>query len=141
MWHISLVAPQHVGSSRTRARTGVPCIGRRILNHCATKEVLSEFLIQILSIASLFGLVISFILIYESFKNIFLILFMFLLGHCLFFNFFSMVSFYTQDVYTFDVDKSINFLFIVFALGLRLKFPMPFYGYVNIQLSCLFGLS
>ena len=29
-----------MGSSRTRARTRVPCIGRRILNHCATREVL-----------------------------------------------------------------------------------------------------
>ena len=28
----------HVGSSRARARTRVPCIGRRILNHCATRE-------------------------------------------------------------------------------------------------------
>ena len=27
-----------VGSSRARARTHVPCIGRRILNHCATRE-------------------------------------------------------------------------------------------------------
>ena len=26
-------------SSRTRARTCVPCIGRRILNHCTTREV------------------------------------------------------------------------------------------------------
>ena len=26
------------GSSRTRARTRTPCIGRRILNHCATRE-------------------------------------------------------------------------------------------------------
>ena len=33
-----LVAPRHVGSSQTRARTRVPCIGRRILNHCATRE-------------------------------------------------------------------------------------------------------
>ena len=32
-------APQHVGSSRTRARTHVPCIGRQILNHSATREV------------------------------------------------------------------------------------------------------
>ena len=31
-------ALQHVGSSRTRARTRVPCIGRRTLNHCATRE-------------------------------------------------------------------------------------------------------
>ena len=34
------LAPRHVGSSRTRARTLVPCIGRRILNHCATREAL-----------------------------------------------------------------------------------------------------
>ena len=27
-----------MGYSRTRARTHVPCIGRRILNHCATRE-------------------------------------------------------------------------------------------------------
>ena len=33
-----LVAPLHVGSSRTRDRTRVPCIGRWILNHCATTE-------------------------------------------------------------------------------------------------------
>ena len=29
-----------MGSSRTRAQTRVPCIGRQILNHCATREVL-----------------------------------------------------------------------------------------------------
>ena len=39
LWHMDLVAPRHVGSSRTRARTHVPCIGRRILNHCAPREV------------------------------------------------------------------------------------------------------
>ena len=27
-----------MGSSQTRARTRVPCIGRQILNHCATRE-------------------------------------------------------------------------------------------------------
>ena len=37
---MGLVALQHVGSSRTRAQTCFPCIGRRILNHCATREVL-----------------------------------------------------------------------------------------------------
>ena len=36
---MGLVAPRHVGSSQTRARTCVPCTGRRILNHCATREV------------------------------------------------------------------------------------------------------
>ncbi|KAJ8794192.1 hypothetical protein J1605_003338 [Eschrichtius robustus] len=35
---MGLVAPRHVGSSRTRARTCVPCIGRWILNRCATRE-------------------------------------------------------------------------------------------------------
>ena len=30
---------RHVGSSRTRDQTHVPCIGRQILNHCATREV------------------------------------------------------------------------------------------------------
>ena len=34
----SVVAPRHVGSSQTRARTRVSCIGRRILNHCAIRE-------------------------------------------------------------------------------------------------------
>ena len=38
LWLAGLVAPWRVGSSRTRARTRVPCIGRRILNHCATRE-------------------------------------------------------------------------------------------------------
>ena len=42
---MGLVAPRHVGPSRTRARTRVPCIGRRILNHCATREVLGVSLI------------------------------------------------------------------------------------------------
>ena len=40
LWCTGLVAPQHVGSSWTRARTRVPCIGRRILNHCTTREAL-----------------------------------------------------------------------------------------------------
>ena len=39
LWHTGLAAPWHVGSSRTRDRTHVPCIGRRILNHCTTREV------------------------------------------------------------------------------------------------------
>ena len=39
LWCMGLVAPRHVGSFRTRARTHVPFIGRQILNHCATREV------------------------------------------------------------------------------------------------------
>ena len=38
LWLTGLVAPRHVGSSQTRARTRVPCISRQILNHCATSE-------------------------------------------------------------------------------------------------------
>ena len=40
LWLTGLVAPRHVGSSQTRARTRVACIGRQILNHCATREAL-----------------------------------------------------------------------------------------------------
>ena len=39
LWLAGLLAPRHVGSSRTRARTRVPCIGKQILNHCTTREV------------------------------------------------------------------------------------------------------
>ena len=40
LWLTGLVAPRHAGSSQTRARTCVPCIGRQTLNHCATREAL-----------------------------------------------------------------------------------------------------
>ena len=36
---MSLVTPQHVGSSRIGDQTHVPCTGRRILNHWMTREV------------------------------------------------------------------------------------------------------
>ena len=39
LWLMGLVTPWHVGSSWTRARTRVPCIGRWILNHWAPREV------------------------------------------------------------------------------------------------------
>ena len=38
LWLTGLVAPRHVGSSQTRAQTRVPCVGRQILNHCATRD-------------------------------------------------------------------------------------------------------
>ena len=38
----------HAGSSRTRARTRVPCTGRRTPNHCATREVPLSFKCSIL---------------------------------------------------------------------------------------------
>ena len=40
LWLTGLVAPRHVGSSQSRARTCVPCISRQILNRCATREAL-----------------------------------------------------------------------------------------------------
>ena len=46
LWLTGLVAPRHVGSSQTRARTRVPCIGRQILNHCATREAQYSILKQ-----------------------------------------------------------------------------------------------
>ena len=41
LWLTGPVAPRHVGSSQTRARTSVACLGRRTLNHCATREALN----------------------------------------------------------------------------------------------------
>ena len=46
LWHTGLVAPQHVGSSRTRARTCVPCIGRWILNHYAIRKSLMAMFLK-----------------------------------------------------------------------------------------------
>ena len=43
LWLTGPVAPRHVGSSQTRARTRVPCISRQILNHCPTREALKLF--------------------------------------------------------------------------------------------------
>ena len=44
-WFMDLVAPQHVGSSQTRDRTHVSCIGRHILYHWATREAF-EFIFK-----------------------------------------------------------------------------------------------
>ena len=41
-WLKGLAAPRHVGSSWTGVQTRVPCIGRRTLNHCATREALEN---------------------------------------------------------------------------------------------------
>ena len=50
---MGLAAPRYVGSSRIRDRTRVPCIGRRILNHCATREVLQlAFLVNCMCLAN-----------------------------------------------------------------------------------------
>ena len=44
LWLTGPAALRHVGSSQTRARTRVPCIGRQTLNHCATREAHKTFL-------------------------------------------------------------------------------------------------
>uniref|UniRef100_A0A8C6FCQ3 Tight junction protein 1 n=1 Tax=Monodon monoceros TaxID=40151 RepID=A0A8C6FCQ3_MONMO len=45
-WLTGPAAPRHVGSSRTGTRTCVPRIGRRTLNHCATREAPNSTLIE-----------------------------------------------------------------------------------------------
>ena len=58
MWLTGLVAPRHVGSFQTRARTRVPCIGRQIPNHCATREAPQPFItgVTIMVVTSFFTL-------------------------------------------------------------------------------------
>ena len=46
LWCTGPVAPWHVGSSQTRARTRVPCISRQTLNHCATREAHFSFILK-----------------------------------------------------------------------------------------------
>ena len=78
MWLTGLVAPRHVGSSQTRARTRVPCISRQILNHCATREALHLFLI----IFFLFFIIIAlFYFILSSFFLSFYFFLPFILSH------------------------------------------------------------
>ena len=52
LWRSGLVVPQHVESSWTRDHTCVPCIGRQILIHCATREVLNILLLAPLKFLS-----------------------------------------------------------------------------------------
>ena len=42
LWHMGLVALQHVGSSWTRDWTCRPCLDRQILNHWTTRQVLFD---------------------------------------------------------------------------------------------------
>ena len=75
MWGRGLVVPQHMGSSQIRAR--VLCIGRQILNHCTTREVLSThfltglFVFLILSSISCLYILEVNLLSVVSFANIF----------------------------------------------------------------------
>ena len=55
LWLTGLVAPRHVGSSQTRARTRVSCIGRQTPNHCATREALNSTFLKINLITLVLG--------------------------------------------------------------------------------------
>ena len=46
LWLTGPIAPRHVGSSQTRARTRVSCIGRQTLNHCSTREAPGIFFLE-----------------------------------------------------------------------------------------------
>ena len=56
VWLTGPAAWRHVGSSQTRARTRVPCIGRQTLNHCATREALISVLLKQLKLTYVFAL-------------------------------------------------------------------------------------
>ena len=62
LWWTRLVAPWHVGSSQTRARTCVPYVGRWILNHCATREVPIMAFVNVLQLdkSKIFSIIILF---------------------------------------------------------------------------------
>ena len=63
LWLTGIVAPWHVGSSQTRARTRGPCIGRQILNCCTTREARKYLLLVFSTRLSFFFLKIN-LLIY-----------------------------------------------------------------------------
>ena len=77
MWHTGLVAPQDVRSSRTRAQTRVPCIGRQILNHCTTREAQFLFFSYISIFTLLFccSVLFSLICFFSSFSLIYILFF------------------------------------------------------------------
>ena len=51
-----------MGSSRTRARTRVPCIGRQILNHCTTREAQNHtFLKKVKSVVTFLELEVNYL--------------------------------------------------------------------------------
>ena len=70
LWLVGLVAPWHVASSQTRDRTCVALIGRRILNHCATREVPNKCLKnKCISILQLSAIALNEYLILWSFHS------------------------------------------------------------------------
>ena len=69
-WLTGLVAPWHVGSSQTRARTRVPCISRQILNHCATREALFKNSLYQFSMYDIFCKYFSLILLFAFYHQL-----------------------------------------------------------------------
>ena len=137
MWRTGLVAPRHVGSSRTRARTRVPCIGRWILNHCATREILACFLIGL------------FVFLLLSFKSSLYVLDQTSI-RCVFCKYFLPVCglscnsldivFYRAEVFKFNEVQFINYFFHEFvSLLLYLKSHCHARGHLDFLLCYLLG--
>ena len=64
LWPTGPAAPRHAGSSQTRARICVPCIGRQILNHCATREALYCIFKSILKVCFFLKFLFIYLFIY-----------------------------------------------------------------------------
>ena len=47
LWHTDLVALRHVGSSQARDGTRIPCTGRQVLNHRATREAQEQLVFKL----------------------------------------------------------------------------------------------
>ena len=140
MWLTGPVAPRHVGSSQTRAQTRVPCIGRQILNHCATREAPGLFLLLLLlsCMSCLYIFKINPLLV-TSFANIFSLS----LGY-LFILF--MVSFAVPKLISLVRSRLFIFAFIPIALGdwpkktlvqFMSDHVLPVFSSRNFMLSCL----
>ena len=98
LWCRGLVAPWHVESSWTRARTHVPWIGRRILNHCTTREVLLVFLKNEFWCCWFSLLHVHFFYFQNFYMYYFLFFFILFFFYFLFFSSFSFFSTHTHCI-------------------------------------------
>ena len=115
LWRTGLVALQHVGSSWTRARTRVPCIGRKILNHCATREApaKSSYLSSPCTTDSCTTKNASITLPPQTTKSFSFFLFLFNLMRGIYSQFFSSIFCYVQctDIYIYIFNHHYHFFF------------------------------